>query len=169
LSRRSPRDDVEVVPCDFWPTWHAKSGKLLGTGATFWYSASANNHVKDGPSETPYAVYDPVRKAWSEWQTLEMPEERKFEFARAGCTQRVDLPSGDVLLPIYFRRADEKHDRNKTTICRCTFDGETLRYVEHGDELSLDVARGVYEPSLTKFDGRFFLTLRNDLRAYVTT
>jgi len=169
LSRRSPRDDVEVVPCDFWPTWHAQSGKLLGTGATFWYSASANNHVKDGPSETPYAVYDPVQRAWSEWQTLELPDERKFEFARAGCTQRVDLPNGDVLLPIYFRRADEKHDRNKTTVCRCTFDGETLRYVEHGDELSLDIARGVYEPSLTKFADRFYLTLRNDHRAYVTT
>lgn len=169
LRRHSPRTDVEVVPCDFWPTWHAKTGKLLGTGATFWYSASANDHIKHGPSETPYSVYDPQRREWSEWKTLEMPAERKFEFARAGCTQRVDLPNGDILLPIYFRRADEKHQRNKSTICRCSFDGTTLRYLEHGDELSLEVDRGLVEPSLTEFGTRYFLTLRNDQRAYVTT
>jgi len=169
LSRRSPRADVEVVPCDFWPTWHAKTGKLLGTGATFWYSASANDHLKHGPSETPYSVYDPQKKTWSQWRTLAMPAERRFEFARAGCTQRVDLPGGDILLPIYFRRADEPHDRHKATVCRCQFDGETLKYVEHGDELSLDIDRGLAEPSLTKFGERYFLTLRNDQRAYVTT
>ena len=169
LSRRSPRADIEVVPCDFWPTWHARTGKLLGTGATFWYSASANDHLKNGPSETPYSVYDPQRKTWSQWRTLAMPAERKFEFARAGCTQRVDLPSGDILLPIYFRPADERHERHKVTVCRCQFDGETLKYLEHGDELSLDVDRGLAEPSLTKFGERYFLTLRNDQRAYVTT
>lgn len=169
LSRRSPRADVEVVPCDFWPTWHARTGKLLGTGATFWYSASANDHLKNGPSETPYSVYDPQKKAWSQWRTLAMPAERKFEFARAGCTQRVDLPNGDILLPIYFRRADEPHERHQATVCRCQFDGETLKYLEHGDELSLDIDRGLAEPSMTKFGERYFLTLRNDQRAYVTT
>ena len=169
LSRRSPRADIEVVPCDFWPTWHARTGKLLGTGATFWYSASANDHLKNGPSETPYSVYDPQRKTWSQWRTLAMPAERKFEFARAGCTQRVDLPSGDILLPIYFRPADERHERHKVTVCRCQFDGETLKYLEHGDELSLEIDRGLAEPSLTKFGERFYLTLRNDQRAYVTT
>ncbi|MGD9646911.1 MAG: exo-alpha-sialidase [Pirellulales bacterium] len=169
LERHRAEPDLEVVPCDFWPTWHAKTGKLLGTGATFWYSASKNDHVKHGPSETPYSVYDPQRKTWSEWRTLEMPADRKFEFSRAGCTQRVDLPNGDILLPIYFRRADEKHRRNRSTICRCQFDGETLRYVEHGDELTIDIDRGLYEPSLTKYVDRYFLTLRNDRRAYVTT
>jgi hypothetical protein len=169
LNRRSPRPNVEVVPCDFWPTWHAKTGKLLGTGATFWYSASDNDHLKFGPSETPYSVYDPQHKTWGQWRTLAMPAESKFEFARAGCTQRVDLPNGDILLPIYFRPANEPHERHQATICRCQFDGETLKYVEHGDELSLDVDRGLAEPSLTKFGERYFLTLRNDQRAYVTT
>jgi len=169
LNRRSPRADVEVVPCDFWPTWHAKSGKLLGTGATFWYSASTNDHLKHGPSETPYSVYDPEKKEWSAWKTLAMPDEPKFEFARAGCTQRVDLPNGDILLPIYFRRGAQPHDRHQATVCRCQFDGTTLRYVEHGDELSLEIDRGLAEPSLTKFGDRYFLTLRNDQRAYVTT
>jgi hypothetical protein len=155
------------VPCDFWPKWHAASGKLLGTGATFWYATDRNDHLPDGPSETPYAVYDPVRRSWGGWKTLAMPDRREFFFSRAGCTQRVDLPNGEILLPIYFRAAGRK--RHSATVCRCRFDGETLTCVEQGDELSLDIERGFSEPSLTRLDDRFFLTLRNDLRGYVTT
>ena len=28
---------VISVPGDFWPQWHARSGRLLGTGVTFAY------------------------------------------------------------------------------------------------------------------------------------
>ena len=31
-----------------------------------------------------------------------------------------------------------------------------------------EVARGLYEPSLIAFSGRYYLTLRNDLRAYIS-
>ena len=51
---------------------------------------------------------------------------------------------------------------------RCRFDGMTLKYVEHGNELSIDVKRGYAEPSITKFGDWFYLTLRNDDAAYVT-
>lgn len=169
LERRRPRPGVEVVPCDFWPTWHAPSAKLLGTGATFWYSLATNDHLDDAPSQTAYAVFDPSRCAWSAWRTLAMPDEPRFGFARAGCTQRVDLPSGDILLPIYFRPIAEPNQRHAAAVCRCRFDGETLNFAELGDVLSLDVARGLAEPSLVKFGDRFFLTLRNDVRGYVTT
>jgi hypothetical protein len=169
LLRRKPREGVEVVPCDFWPAWHAQTGKLLGTGATFWYDSLRNNHVPDPPSETPYSVYDPVKRSWSEWKTLKMPDEPKFKFSRAGCTQRFDLPNGDILLPLYFWQPGAKTEKNISTICRCRFDGETLSYVEHGNEMTLDFGRGLAEPSMVQFGGRFFLTLRNDQRGYVTT
>jgi hypothetical protein len=51
---------------------------------------------------------------------------------------------------------------------RCTFDGETLRFVERGNVLRNEVPRGFCEPSLTFFDGKYYLTLRNDVRAYVS-
>ena len=28
------KDDLEITVCDFWPRWHEKSSKLLGTGHT---------------------------------------------------------------------------------------------------------------------------------------
>ena len=40
--------------------------------------------------------------------------------------QRVDLPDGDILLPIYFKNRAQKQYR--TTVLRCSFDGTTLAY-----------------------------------------
>src|SRR6185295_14296827 len=37
LGRRSESNGVIVAACDFWPKWHAKSGKLLGIGHTVRY------------------------------------------------------------------------------------------------------------------------------------
>ena len=54
-------------------------------------------------------------------------------------------------------------------VVRCGFDGETLTYKKHGSELNIPQDRGLYEPSLTEFGGRFFLTLRADHSAFVTS
>lgn len=165
FDRRRTGDDIEMTVCDFWPKWHASSGKLLGTGHTVWYQ---NNRVMPvRKRHTAYAVYDSAARVWLPWKELEMPDDPRFANAGAGCTQRYDLPDGDILLPIYFKRPEDK--MSSTTVVRCRFDGETLRYLEHGDELSIDVPRGFGEPSLAKFNGRFFLTIRNDQRGYVTS
>ncbi|MDF1862987.1 MAG: hypothetical protein P1U87_22410, partial [Verrucomicrobiales bacterium] len=39
---------------------------------------------------------------------------------------------------------------------------------EHGSELSIPIKRGLYEPSVTQFGDRFFLTMRNDDHGYVS-
>jgi hypothetical protein len=57
----------------------------------------------------------------------------------------------------------------KVTVLRCSFDGQTLACLETGEELALDGGRGLCEPSLAAFQGRYYLTLRNDARAYITT
>jgi hypothetical protein len=86
----------------------------------------------------------------------------------AGNNQRVDLPDGDILLPVRYQRGTEP--RNYTSVVvRCGFDGETLTYKEHGSELNIPQDRGLYEPSLTEFGGRYFLTLRADHSAFVTS
>ena len=78
---------------------------------------------------------------------------------------RPDLPNGDILLPIYFKSKEQKTYR--TTVLRCAFDGAKLTYREHGSELTIDDGRGLYEPSLTRFGDRYYLTLRNDSAGYV--
>ena len=118
-----------------------------------------------------YAVMNPETGAWGKMKFLEMPEKdhsgATILAANAGNTQRVDLPDGDILLPVrYQRRAD--HRNYTSVVVRCGFDGETLAYKEHGSELNIPKGRGLYEPSLTEFEGRYFLTLRADHSAYVT-
>jgi hypothetical protein len=164
LFKRQPvGPDRELTVCDFTPRWHAASGRLLGTGHTALYEKNRVATIR--PRHTAYAVYDAPTRAWSAWKTLEMPDDPRFANAGAGSTQRLDLPDGRILLPIYFKPLDAK--QYASTIVRCAFDGSSLRYLEHGDELTVPIDRGLYEPSLTRFQGRFYLTLRNDRAGYV--
>ena len=158
------RDNLEITVSDFWPKWHSKSEKLLGTEHTVVYED--NRVMKARPRGTAWAVYDPGANSWSDWQTIEMPDDPKFENCGAGSVQRVDLENGDILLPVYFKALDDK--QYSVTVLRCSFNGKTLEYIEHGSEMSVDVKRGLYEPSLARWGGKFFLTLRNDDHGYVS-
>ncbi len=164
FGRQKVSDRVEMTVCDFWPRWHKKTGKLLGTGHTVVYQDNRVKKVR--PRATPYAIYDPKKHEWSAWKELKMPNEARFKNAGAGCVQRFDLPNGDILLPIYFKEMEAK--QYSVTVVRCRFDGETLSYVEHGSELTIPVKRGLAEPSVTSYGGRFYLTMRNDDDGYIS-
>jgi hypothetical protein len=153
-----------VAVADFWPTWHKKTKTLLGTGHTVAYTPDWK--VKNPrPRHTSYAIYDASNRQWKPWKKLQMPEGSKFYDAGAGCCQRYDLSDGTILLPFYFRPGGGS---SMVAVARCSFDGETLQYVEHGNELSIDdKTRGLHEPSLTRFGGEYFLTIRNDKTAFV--
>ena len=165
LGRRQEPDGVQVGVCDFWPKWHAKSGKLLGIGHSVRYKDEAL--VRAPARQTGFSSYDPQARTWSPWQALPMPDEARFFSAGAGSVQRFDLPNGDILLPIYYKAKDDK--AYGVTVLRCAFDGVELKVRELGNELRLNVERGLYEPSVTRFQGRYYLTLRNDLAGYVCT
>ena len=160
------------APVDMTPQFYRRTGKLLVTGTTFLQDPALHRDVRGAGSATAYSVFDPKANQWNAWRKLAMPSGNKFYVARAGCTQRVDLPDGDILLPIYFRA--QGSDMTYSTVLRCSFDGAELRYREHGTELTVTnddpkKRKGLHEPSLTQFKSRYFLTIRNDERGYVTT
>lgn len=165
LGQRDEPDGVVVGACDFWPKWHRKSGRLLGIGHTVRYKGDKVMPVRR--RETCYSVYDPGKRAWTAWQTLDMGDGKTFFNAGAGCVQRVDLPDGGILLPIYFKGESEKFSR--VTVLKCAFDGERLSLAGRGNVLAVDADRGLGEPSLTHFRGRYYLTLRQDKAGYVAT
>jgi len=154
---------------NFWPKWHDASGTLLGTGHTPLYR---NDELVSTPfrRRPAYSVYDPDAHSWAPWRFLDIPGD-PFYNSGAGCVQRVDLPDGDILLPICWKSREEMErgwkGRSSVAVLRCRFDGEMLRCVEVGNSLTASDPRGLGEPSLAYFGGRFFLTLRNDLRGYV--
>jgi hypothetical protein len=168
LSRAEQPDGYEVVPGDLWPRWHEATGKILITGKTFNFASGTKENILR--EQVAYAVYDPKTGECGPLRTLAMPEHDHqggpIIAPNAGCHQRVDLPDGTILLPVRYQQSETR--RNYTSIVvRCRFDGETLRYLEHGSEHSIPTRRGLYEPSLTRFGDRFFLTMRADDGAYV--
>ena len=80
-------DDLEITVCDFWPRWHPQSEKLIGIGHTVVYE---NNRVKPvRPRGVAYAVYEPDQHRWTDWRTVELPNESKFENAGAGSRSEI--------------------------------------------------------------------------------
>jgi hypothetical protein len=159
-------EERPVACSDFWPRWHAKSQTLLGTGHTVAYTRDWKV-VDDRPRDTTYSIYDAKTGGWAPWQKMPMNDDPRFTYAGAGCTQRVDLPNGDILLPIYYR--PRLTDPRRVTVAHCSFDGRELKHLQHGDEVYLeDGTRGVGEPSLTQFNDTYFLTIRHPKRGYVT-
>ncbi|MCF7853567.1 MAG: hypothetical protein K9N51_02120 [Candidatus Pacebacteria bacterium] len=75
------------------------------------------------------------------------------------------------MLPIYGRDPSSGTDvfrgMGQVAVLRCGFDGETLSYKAHGNFMSVMEPRGLCEPSLASGNGRFYLTLRNDVKGYL--
>ena len=165
LGRRNEAGGIVVSGCDYWPKWHARSGKLLAIGHTVRYRDGRVDPTTAG--RTVYSIYDPALRTWTPWAELEVPDPVRFFKEGSGSAQRVDLPDGDILLPTHFKVRGEKIYRS--LVMRCGFDGRRLSLKEIGAELHLNIARGLVEPSLARFRGRYHLTLRNDKAAYVST
>ena len=167
LGWREKRDSIILGICDFVPGWHPPTGKLLALGHTVYY-LKGGQLLKDRPRSTAYAVYDPESGSWTSWKEVEMPDKEKFYNSGSGCAQWLVKPDGTLLVPAYFKGKGDTTNCYSSTILHCSFDGEKLTYIEHGDELKLDVPRGCYEPSITLYQDKYYLTLRNDIKAYVT-
>jgi hypothetical protein len=168
LRRTRMPEGHDFVIGDVCPQWHAATGRVLATGKTFGFRGGTTEDR--GFERVSYAVFDPAANAWSGLRLLELPaadhEGKPFLEPNAGCHQRVDLPNGEILLPIRYRK-DPVVRHYTTIVARCRFDGTTLSYVEHGSEFLIPRDRGLYEPSVAEFGGRFFLTMRADHSAFV--
>ena len=160
-------EGVHVAVCDVTPGWHAPTGRLIAVGAQVRYG-DQGQQLEDATraNQTAYAVHDPETGGWTEWRVLEMPPDGKFDYARSACAQWLVQPDGTLLLPFYY--GPTARAPASVTVVQAELDGLELKYVRHGSEHVLDVVRGLCEPSIVRFGGRTFITVRNDLKGYVT-
>ncbi len=165
LGRRDLGDGWEVGVCDVVPEYHPPTTSVLAVGHNVYY----RNGVLARPQRQRWPVYV-VRSSdgrWSEPQRLEWDDPRGSAIYTCGCSQRVVLDDGDVLIPLSFGPEGRTH-RSVTTV-RCSFDGRSLQIRQVGNEQINTSGRGLLEPSLTTLDGRFYLTIRaEDGRGYVS-
>lgn len=169
LASHPGENNETIAACDVTPGWLKHSQKLLAIGVKLRYSQEGKQLVDQPRShECAYATCDPKTDKWTEWKMLAMPEtDGKFFLVTPGCVQWLEKDDGTLLIPIYFKGATGSD--YTSTILHCSFDGQELKYLSHGDELTTQGGRGLYEPSLTRFQDKYFLTLRHDTAAFVTT
>jgi len=168
LASQPGENNETIAVCDVTPGWLVRSGKLLAIGIKLRYSPQGKQLLdKPRSHECAYASYDPATNKWTSWKMLAMPEtDGKFFLVSPGCVQWLEQVDGTLLIPAYFK--GPTGNDYTTTVLHCSFDGQNLKYLGHGDELTLTGGRGLYEPSLARYRDQYYLTLRHDLAAYVT-
>jgi hypothetical protein len=163
-------DGETIGVCDVTPGWHRRSERVLAIGVQLRYN-QAGVQLMDKPRsyDAAYTIYDPKTDEWTVWKTLGMPmgDDGRFHHLAPGCVQWLVQDDGSILLPLYYQ--GPQGGPYSVTVVHASFDGVTMKYLTHGDELHLNQVRGLVEPSLTRFQGKYYLTLRNDNRGYVTS
>jgi hypothetical protein len=175
LDHHKESDTVVRAFLDVTPGWHPQTGKVIAIGCTTRYQGPSLEIVRESRSvESAYAVFDPTNNKWTKLRVLDMPPGlRKYDLIMSGCAQWVTLDDGTLLLPVHGLRLEKEASFKTPVVLHCSFDGETLKVIKHGDEIELKEGKGLQDPSLCRFQGRFFLTMRFatsavDPRAYVS-
>ncbi|NLY02676.1 MAG: exo-alpha-sialidase [Rhodopirellula sp.] len=164
LGRAGQPDSSEEGVCDVVPQWHPATKTVLALGHNVFYSGP--RFSADQPPRRPvYAVWRDGR--WGPRRTLDWNDPRGAYIYTNNCGQRVVLPNGDILLA--FTYGPERNKPRSVSGVIGSFDGDTLRVKEVGEEITHDKGRGLLEPSLAEFRGRFYMTIRaEDNRGYVS-
>lgn len=147
--------------CDATPGWHPPTARVLAIGVRVRYDAKGR---QERSYETAYAVHDPTTGQWIPWKII-------TEFPGFGCccSQWIVQPDGKLLIPlssVYMEEGSAKA-RHSNVVAHCDFDGEELKCLQRGDDVRCEGSAELGEPSLTTFQGRYYLTLRSDENGYV--
>jgi hypothetical protein len=165
LGRWMLPDGLEEGVCDVVPEYHRPTDTVLAMGHNVFYRDGALAR----PNEGRYAVYV-VRGAdgrWSQRRRLEWDDPRATAIYTCGCAQRVTLEDGNLVVPLSFGPLG-RADRAVGSVL-CSYDGERVTVLRAGNALRLPVKRGLLEPSLTRLEGRFYMTVRaEDGHGYVS-
>jgi len=158
LLAKKDADGYEWVPTFNWK-YHKQSGKWLGIGHLLRHKDKRlDNHVEH--LAITWSVYDAASNTFTPWQSFRI----QIDNAERPCVaygQRVDLQNGDILLP--FSAVRTFTGRNSLRWCGaayCTFNGKIFKPEKVSELFTNPVPRGFGEPSMTFYNGNFYMTLR---------
>ncbi len=169
LLRQAVGENIAEVLCDATPMYVRAAGKMILLGHTALYQ---DNKLAPVPRRrfTGWSVYDEEKQDWLPYRLLQMPDEDAFYSCGNGCGQSLELPDGDLLIPVYYASKEVASSPDccySAMVLRCGFDGKDLWVEELGSPLHCPVPRGFCEPSITAYNGSYFLALRNDVTGFV--
>lgn len=148
--------------CDVVPQYHAQTGSVLALGHNVFYRGPKFDRKQ--PSRCPvYAVYKDGK--WSARKRLLWDDPRGAFIYTNNCGQREVLEDGSIAFMMSFGPTEV--GRSAAGV-RCSFDGETLSIQQVGREIKHAAGRGLLEPSMVRYRGKFYATIRaEDSRGYM--
>ena len=169
-------DGIMERHCDTVPDFDPKSGRMVAIG----HNAYSK---KDGFLDTMgyfekgerrgdlkrRGAYSVLREdgTWGPRHLLNPEPFVEWNCLCCGCTQKIIRENGEWLIPFGGLDDPAKHVDNVAVVCRFQFDGEEFHFIEAGEPITLNIGRGLLEPSLIDFDGKILVTLRaEDERAH---
>ena len=162
---------LKCVCCDMTPMYHKKTGKFLVIGHTVQYKGDSLHPVAPGERfrSTPYSVLDIATGHFKPVRHIDTHGSEKYLDCGSGCSQCLELPDGDILIPVSFsERINGVAQNSKVIVFRCSFDGEVITLKETGNDIEVkNEVRGIGEASIIEHDNRYFLTIRGDTYGYV--
>ncbi len=171
------QDDVFEEP---WlvPMYHRKTGKLVALGNTHFVRDEGGNtqqknekhvHLCGHYGSSVYSLWNEDLQDFEPWRRIEIPGDFRLGIYYAG--QKHECSDGTLLAPGYYYSGPDKKGSEQhkcITVLRLSFDGSKFELMEHGSVHVVEEARGLAEPSIVRFGGEFFMTVRHDFRGYVT-
>ena len=157
-------EKLQAGVCDVTPQYHPPTDTTLALGHVVFYRGP-KFATKDQLARFPLYAVRSHDGSWSERKKLMWDDPRGAFIYSNNCGQRVVMPNGDIMMSFTF--GPESTNRMVAGV-RCTFDGETLRVAEVGKPLMNSAGRGLLEPSVTRFQNQFLMTIRaEDGHGYV--
>ena len=156
-------DGLMAAVCDVTPQYHPQSEMVIGLGHVVFYKG---DYFARKEQLSRYPIYATRSKdgRWSQRKILQWDDPRGAYIYSNNCGQRVVLPDGDVQMSFTF--GPEAMHRMVAGV-RASFDGNLLKVRSVGPPLENPKGRGLLEPSVTQFDGKFWMTIRaEDNRGY---
>ncbi|APZ94155.1 sialidase family protein [Fuerstiella marisgermanici] len=158
-------DSLTAGVCDVTPQYHPQTESVIAMGHVVFYKGA---YFARKEQLARYPVYSIRSKdgTWSERKILEWDDPRGAHIYTNNCGQRVVLPDGTVQMSFTF--GPEETNRMVAGV-RAGFDGSEMRIQDVGPPIHNAKGRGLLEPSVTQFDGKFWMTMRaEDDRGYVS-
>ncbi len=172
-------EHLEYVDVDCGPYYHRATDSILALGGTYVtrdgdrdIMQKNRQHVRGTyVRDTVMAVWDRELGDFKPWKRVAKPAclADNEHVSIVGISQWVEADDGTIYIPADtgVRGTSESPIYPGITILRCEYDGEDFRFVEQGATVSVDEPCGLCEPSLAEFQGRYYLTMRHNLRGYV--
>ena len=158
-------DDLKAAVCDVTPQYHPPTNSVLALGHVVFYKGKYFARKEQLPRYPVYVTRDGDGK-WSKRKILQWDDPRGGHIYSNNCGQRVVLTDGTIQMSFTF---GPKAEHRMVSGVRANFDGENLTVGKVGEPMHNPKGRGLLEPSVTKFDDRFWITIRaEDGRGYVS-